>query len=127
MADVRFSTEHMKLADRGALENCSLEDLRLLGTNDSSSGFTTCTAVQEDGDGVRTATAEWFSHGQGGVAFQPVTAYPEPGLLEWSADGTVMIERAPSGAYVEEWHLVPGSADLLSHRLLEDGLSLIHI
>ena len=121
MVDVRFSTEHLALAERGALEDCSLDDLRLLGSNDSSSGFTTCTPVERDGDGTRTATAEWFSHGPGGVAFQPVTTYPEPGLLEWNADGSVMVERAPSGAYVEEWHRVAGSADVLSHQLLEDG------
>ncbi len=42
---------------------------------------------------------------------------PGPGLLEWNEDGSVMIERAPSGAYVEEWHRVPGSADrLVEHR-----------
>jgi len=121
MVDVRFSTDHMSLAGRGALVNCSLDDLRVLGSNDSSSGFTTCTPVETDSDGTRTATAEWFSHGPGGVAFQPVTAYPEPGVLEWNADGSIMIERAPSGAYVEEWHREPGSADLLSHRLMEDG------
>ncbi|MEY2581596.1 MAG: hypothetical protein QOE09_1445 [Ilumatobacteraceae bacterium] len=42
--------------------------------------------------------------------------------MTWNADGTVMIERAPSGAYCEEWRLVPGSRDLLAVSRLRDGL-----
>ncbi|MDR5905119.1 hypothetical protein [Franzmannia qiaohouensis] len=34
--------------------------------------------------------------------YQPVVDFPEPGDLE--AHGSVVIERAPSGAYEEEWH-----------------------
>ena len=34
--------------------------------------------------------------------------------MTWNDDGTVMFERAPSGAYVEEWRLVPGSRDPLT-------------
>ncbi|MGI9614156.1 MAG: hypothetical protein ACR2QO_14695 [Acidimicrobiales bacterium] len=123
MVDVRFATAQMNLVDRGTLENCSLEDLRLLSTSESSSGHTTCTPVEIDGGGTRTATAEWFTRGYG-VAFQPETAYPEPGLLEWSDDGSVMIERAPSGAYVEEWHRVPDSTAVLSHRRRTDGTQI---
>ena len=66
---------------------------------------------------MRRATAEWFD-GHDGVGFQPVTAFPEPGLLEWQADD-VMIERAPSGAYVEEWRRLPGTRGPLRH--LTDG------
>lgn len=86
--------------------------------SESSSGYTTCTAVEVGADGVRRATAEWHTRGYG-TAFQPVSAFPEPGLLEWNDDGTVMIERAPSGAYVEEWRLVPGSRTDQAHRRLD--------
>ena len=48
---------------------------------------------------VRRATAEWHTRGHG-TAFQPVSAFPEPGLLEWNDDGTVMIERATATSSV---------------------------
>lgn len=120
MVDVRLAADQPDLMRRGALEACSLDDLRRLAASESSSGYTTCTPITLGADGVRRATAEWFTRGHG-VAFQPVSAYPEPGLLEWNDDGTVMTERAPSGAYLEEWHLMPGSRDPLTHRVLDDG------
>ena len=98
MADVRLSAAALALAGRSSF---SMDELLVLAESDSSSGATVCTAIVDG-----TATAEWSS----AVGFQPVSAFPEPGLLEWSADGTVMIERAPSGAYVEEWHLLPGES-----------------
>lgn len=120
MADVRLADDQPDLMRRGNLEGCSPDDLRRLAASESSSGYTTCTPISTDAGGVRRATAEWFTRGHG-VAFQPVSAYPEPGLLEWNDDGTVMTERAPSGAYTEEWHLVPGSRDPLLHCVLDDG------
>jgi len=120
MVDVRLAAAQPDLMRRGSLEACSLDDLHRLAASESSSGYTTCTPIVAGADGVRRATAEWFTRGHG-VAFQPVSAYPEPGLLEWHEDGTVMVERAPSGAYTEEWHLLPGSRDPLLHRLLDDG------
>jgi hypothetical protein len=119
MADVRVAANQPALAVRGSLAACSGDDLALLAQSESSSGFTTCTPIVVGTDGIRRATAEWFTRGHG-VAFQPVTAYPEPGLLEWDADDTVMIERAPSGAYVERWKLVEGSRSPLVHRRLDD-------
>ncbi len=112
MADVRLSAEALDLAGRSEF---SLDELLMLASSDSSSGATVCTPVV---DGA--ATAEWSSV----VGFQPVSAFPEPGLLAWSADGTVMIERAPSGAYVEEWHLLPESRGPLTHSVLADGSEL---
>ena len=109
MADVRLSAAALALAGRTVL---SMSDLLVLAESDSSSGATVCTSVVEG-----RAVAEWSS----GVGFQPVSAFPEPGLLEWTADGTVMIERAPSGTYVEEWHLLPESRGPLSHSKLADG------
>lgn len=109
MADVRLSVAALALAGRSSF---SMDELLVLADSDSSSGATTCTPVVQ-----RTATAGWGS----AVGFQPTSAFPEPGLLEWNDDGTVMMERAPSGAYVEEWHLLPGSRRPLSHSVRADG------
>src|SRR5690606_17880284 len=43
-----------------------------------------------------------------------------PGLLEWVTDD-VMIERAPSGAYVEEWRRLPGTRGPLRHLVETTG------
>jgi len=109
MADVRLSAAALALAGRSSF---SLDELRVLAESDSSSGATTCTPVVQGG-----ATAEWSV----AVCFQPTSAFPEPGLLEWLSDGTVMTERASSGAYVEERHLPDGSRGPLSHSVLTVG------
>ena len=80
---------------------------------EASTGQTRCTPIETDDEGIRRATAEWHTRGPHDIAIHPVSAFPEPGLLEWNEDGSVMIERAPSGAYVEEWHRVSGPADRL--------------
>jgi hypothetical protein len=116
MADIRVSPEPRSVS---GFANCSLDDLRALTLSESSSGFTECTPIVVSDDGVRRATAEWFTRGHG-VNFQPVTAFPEPGLLEWTSD-EVLIERAPSGAYVEEWRLLPNTREVLEHRINPDG------
>ncbi|MBK9969866.1 MAG: hypothetical protein IPP16_03705 [Acidimicrobiaceae bacterium] len=117
MADVRLSGPALGLAGRRSIAELSNDELLLLADSDSSSGATTCTPVVVGANGVSHATAEWA----GIVSFQPISAYPEPGLLEWIGDGTVLVERAPSGAYVEEWHLLPGSRGPLVHTVLADG------
>lgn len=122
MVDVRVSARQPSLASRGSLDACSLADLATLAESESSSGYTTCTPIERS-DGVRQATARWITRGHG-VAFQPVSAYPEPGLLSWNDDGTVMKERAPSGAYVEEWHRVPNTDGPLRHQVRADGRQL---
>ncbi len=120
MADVRVAADPSEMRHLMGLGDCSLDELRALATSESSSGYTTCTSLTTGDDRVRRATAEWFTRGHG-VAFQPVSAYPEPGLLEWGDDPSTMIERAPSGAYVEEWQLIPGTtAPLEYHRLSPD-------
>jgi len=119
MADVRLSPAVQSLRGRGALSECSTEDLRLIALSDSSSGYTTCTPVEHTATG-RLATAQWFT-GDQGVAFQPVSSYPEPGLLSWADDDDVMIEQAPSGAYTERWIRTPESGQVLSHSYGEDG------
>ena len=113
MVDVRIPANRAGLSGRTALQDCTIDDMHVLATSDASSGFTECEAVTTDADGVRSATATWHTRGHG-VSFHPVSAFPEPGLMTWSDDGTLMFERAPSGAYAEEWRLVPGSRDPLT-------------
>lgn len=112
MVDVRVARDRPYLADRAGLHECSIDELRAIAASDASSGFTKCDPVVIGPDGLRSATATWHTRGHG-VNFQPVSAFPEPGLMSWNDDGTVMIERAPSGAYVEEWRLVDASRDPL--------------
>jgi hypothetical protein len=111
MVDVRIAGDRPNISARG-LHECSVDDLRMIATADASSGFTECGPPIVGADGRRAATATWHTRGHG-VNFQPVSAFPEPGLMSWNDDGTVMMERAPSGAYVEEWRLVSDSRDPL--------------
>ena len=123
MADVRIAADRPSFAGVAGLADCDEVQLAALATAIATTGHTTTSDECETGDGDRTCTAEWFSYGSG-ANFQPVCTFPEPGLLSVDAGGTVMIERAPSGAYVEEWRLVPGSREPLRHELLPDGRQL---
>lgn len=121
MADVRIAADRPSFANRSSLAECTIDELHALAATDASSGFTECGAVVVDPEGQRSATASWHTRGHG-VNFQPVSAFPEPGLMTWNSDATVMVERAPSGAYVEEWRLVPGSRDSLTMKQSGDGV-----
>jgi hypothetical protein len=125
MVDVRIPVTQPDARGRVGFDAFELGELVQLADSESSSGCTVCTSVAAGDDGIRRAIAVWFTrdqlHDRTGVAFQPVTAYPEPGLLEWNDDGSVMIERAPSGAYVEQWRLVPGSRAERETRTNPDG------
>lgn len=124
MADIRVPADHETLADRGSLAGCDVDDLERLAVGESSTGYTCCSPVVAGDDGVRRATARW-SESEGDVAFQPLGAYPEPGMLEWDDDGDVMIERAPSGAYVERWERIAQATSPLDHR--RDGDEQLYI
>ena len=113
MVDVRINGDRPDMSHRSSLRECTIDELYVIATSDASSGFTECGLPVIGADALRTATATWNTRGHG-VNFQPVSAFPEPGLMTWNYDATVMTERAPSGAYVEEWQLVPGSRDTLS-------------
>lgn len=113
MVDVRINASTPDMSGCAGLHECTMDELRAIASNDASSGFTECGPPVVGADGFRGATAAWSTRGHG-VSFQPVSAFPEPGLMTWNFDATVMIEKAPSGAYVEEWQLVPGSRDKLS-------------
>ncbi len=119
MVDVRINCDRPDMSHREGLRECSLDELRAIAESDASSGFTECGPAVLDVEGLRSATATWNTRGHG-VNFQPVSAFPEPGLMTWNDDATVMTERAPSGAYVEEWQLVPGSRYALS--VTHDGV-----
>jgi len=108
MVDVRINIDPLHISRRSGLHDCTIDELHALALNDASSGFTRCGQPVVGADGLRGATASWNTRGHG-INFQPVSAFPEPGLMTWNADGTVMMECAPSGAYVEEWRLVPGT------------------
>jgi hypothetical protein len=112
MADVRIAADRPELSARTGLHDCTVDELLAISRSDSSSGYTECSPLVVGVDGLRSATASWHTRGHG-VNFQPVSAFPEPGQMTWDAGGTIMVERAPSGAYVEEWRLVPGSRSLL--------------
>lgn len=130
MVDVRIPATQPRATGDTSFEQFDLGELAKLADSESSSGHTACTPVELDAAGIRHATAEWFTrdrlddrfHDARGVAFQPVTAYPEPGLLEWSCDGSSMVERAPSGDYVEQWSLVPGSRQTYEDEVRDDGV-----
>lgn len=119
MVDVRIGSDRPDLTGRAGAHECTFDELLAIAGSDGSSGYTECGAVVTDAGGPRSATATWHTRGHG-VNFQPVSAFPEPGLMSWSDDGTVMIERAPSGAYVENWQLVPGSRDPLTVAEFDD-------
>jgi hypothetical protein len=119
MADVRIAADRGDLRRRAGLSDCTIDELRVIAAADASSGFTECGPIEVGADGIRAATAEWHTRGHG-VAFQPVSAFPAPGLMSWNDDATVMMEHAPSGAYVEEWRLVPGSREHLSVANVDD-------
>ena len=124
MVDVRIAAGRPSFAGVTSFEQCSPAQRAALATTNASTGFTTATDVMTHADGTHSCVAQWFTYGYG-VNFQPECQYPEPGLLAVDVTGAVMIERAPSGAYEEEWHRVPGSHDgSLSATVLDDGRHL---
>ncbi len=88
---------------RGGLDDCARDDLLALAEQDCFCGVTLF-----DPQAKPFPTAGWPSEREL-FRFQPVVTFPEPGWLEWRDAGTCMIERAPSGAYEEDWRLQPSS------------------
>ena len=75
---------------------------------------THCTEATE-----AAALATWESS----TNFQPVAAYPEPGIMLLEPTAGRMIEHAPSGAYREDWRLLQGTSEVrevLDEPLLAD-------
>jgi hypothetical protein len=123
MADVRLGADRPSFAGVRSFAEAGPEQLAALSTANASTGFTSVADVRRHPDGSHTCTAEWHTYGHG-VNFRPECEFPEPGHLHVDAAGTTMIERAPSGAYVEEWRLVPGSQNELRHAVDDDGTEL---
>ena len=49
--------------------------------------------------------------------------------MEWTENGTCMIERAPSGAYEEDWRLEPNSQTFAAHLTRDnaDGKACLYV
>jgi hypothetical protein len=96
-ADLRIPAWRPDVSARSGLDDCSVEELLDLAAVEG--GF---------------AEASWAN----GVldydnpsGFQPHDPWPESSLLQ--RVGPALIDFAPSGAYVEDWRLQPGSAGLM--------------
>jgi hypothetical protein len=112
MADLRVAPD----AQARPFAEHTHDQLVALAASESSSGYTLAGAA--DRDGVVEATWHVGAHG---VEYQPVSAFPEPGLLSWDPTGDVMTERAPSGAYVEQWRLLANSRGGSGHIVGVEG------
>jgi len=112
MADMRIAATRPDLRRRTSLDECNNEELLALADQDCSCGIT-----RLDGSATPWPTATW-ENADFGYALQPVSLYPEPGWFDWREDGHCMMEWAPSGAYEEDWRLLPGSRG--------DALHLVH-
>lgn len=117
VGDIRVSATRPDLRSRGGLEDCSIEELLALAEQDCFCGVTLFDAKAKP-----FPTASWPRESYL-FRFQPVITFPEPGWMEWLEGGTCMIERAPSGAYVEDWRLQPGSQKFGAHLVQRDAPS----
>lgn len=94
--DLRLPLHRPDVLGRGGLAACTPQERAQLARGE---GFIARTAW----DG---ALMSWDTL----TAFQPYNKWPEPGRLQ--RVGACLIEWAPSGVYVEDWRLQPGSAGL---------------
>jgi hypothetical protein len=95
-ADLRLPLHRPDVSHRGSLADCAPEERAELARGE---GFIART--RWDGEHM-----SWDTQ----AAFQPYDKWPEPGRLQ--RVGTCLIEWAPSGIYVEDWRLQPGSGGL---------------
>jgi hypothetical protein len=109
VGDIRIPATRPDLRARNGLSDCSKEELLALAEQDCFCGVT-----QFDSHAQPFPTASWPKESYL-FRFQPVITFPEPGWMEWLEGGTCMIERAPSGAYVEDWRLKAGSQSFGAH------------
>jgi hypothetical protein len=109
VADIRIAASRPELRERAGLADCSTEELLKLAEQDCFCGITLF-----DSAATPFPTASWPKEAYL-FRFQPVITFPEPGWIEWQRDGSRMIERAPSGAYIEEWRLQSGSRSFAAH------------
>jgi hypothetical protein len=109
VGDIRVPATRPDLRARSGLADCSKEELLALAEQDCFCGVTLFNSKAKP-----FPTASWPKESYL-FRFQPVITFPEPGWMEWLEGGTCMIERAPSGAYVEDWRLQPASQAFGAH------------
>jgi hypothetical protein len=94
--DLRLPAVRPDVRRRGGLADCMPGELAAL--------------AQGEGGVADTGLADGRMTWSNWAAFQPYDKWPEPGELR--RVGPALIEFAPSGIYVEDWRLQPGSAGL---------------
>jgi len=94
--DLRIPARRPDLAGRRSLADCTRDELVELAKGEGGVADTSF-------PGGRMDWTNW-------AAFQPYDKWPEAGQLR--RVGPALIEFAPSGIYVEDWRLQPGSAGL---------------
>jgi hypothetical protein len=114
VGDIRIAASRPNLRGRRGFVDCSKDELLELAEQDCFCGVTLF-----DPDAEPFPTASWPKEAYL-FRFQPLITFPEPGWIEWQNAATCMIERAPSGAYEEDWRLQPGSRSFAVH-LTERG------
>jgi hypothetical protein len=115
VGDIRIPASRPNLRERKGLEDCSKDELLKLAEQDCFCGITLF-----EPDARPFPTASWPEEAYL-FRFQPVITFPEPGWIEWQEGGTCMIERAPSGAYLEDWRLQPESRSFAAHLTKRDA------
>jgi len=95
--DLRIPAIRPDVHGRARLSECTPQELTDLARAEGGVADT----------GFRDGLMSWSNW----AAFQPYDKWPEPGELR--RVGPALIEFAPSGVYVEDWRLQPGSSGLL--------------
>jgi hypothetical protein len=111
VGDIRVAATRPDLRARSGLADCSKEELLALAEQDCFCGVTLFNSEAQP-----FPMASWPKESYL-FRFQPVITFPEPGWMEWLDGGTCMIERAPSGAYVEDWRLQARSQVFGAHLM----------
>jgi hypothetical protein len=104
--DLRLPAVRPDVSARGALLECAPAELVELAKGEGGVADT----------GFEGGLMRWSNW----AAFQPYDKWPEPGELR--RIGPALIEFAPSGIYVEDWRLQPGSEGLrIGLRLISEA------
>jgi hypothetical protein len=115
VGDIRIAASRPNLRGRKGFGDCSKDELLKLAEQDCFCGVTLF-----DPDAKPFPTASWPKEAYL-FRFQPVITFPEPGWIEWQNSGTCIIEKAPSGAYEEDWRLQSGSRSFAAHLTKRDA------
>jgi hypothetical protein len=117
VCDIRIPASRPDLRERMGFEDCSKDELLKLAEQDCFCGITLFDPAAKP-----FPTASWPKEDYL-FRFQPFITFPEPGWIEWRDFGTCMIETAPSGAYQEDWRLLPESQLFAAHLTKRDAAS----